>query len=106
MLRPVVLCLVVSAVAAPAKAEVPTATPSETAAPARKKLSYKLQRELEAIPGQIDALEAELAELQGQIADPAFYQKPPAETGAVLGRMESLQRDLDALLERWAELEE
>ncbi len=92
--------------AAPAKAEVPTATPSETAAPARKKLSYKLQRELEAIPGQIDALEAELAELQGQIADPAFYQKPPAETGAVLGRMESLQRDLDALLERWAELEE
>lgn len=92
--------------AAPAKADVPAATPSETAAPARKKLSYKLQRELEAIPGQIDALEAELAVLQGQIADPAFYQKPPAETGAVLGRMESLQRDLDALLERWAELEE
>ncbi|PAU66379.1 ABC transporter ATP-binding protein [Pseudomonas sp. PIC25] len=92
--------------AAPAKAEVPAATPSETAAPARKKLSYKLQRELEAIPGQIDVLEAELAVLQGQIADPAFYQKPPAETGAVLGRMESLQRDLDALLERWAELEE
>ena len=92
--------------AAPAKTEAPAAASSETAAPARKKLSYKLQRELEAIPGQIDALEAELAVLQGQIADPAFYQKPSAETGAVLGRMESLQRDLDALLERWAELEE
>ncbi|PAU62539.1 ATP-binding cassette domain-containing protein [Pseudomonas indica] len=92
--------------AAPAKTEAPAAASSETAAPARKKLSYKLQRELEAIPGQIDVLEAELAVLQGQIADPAFYQKPSAETGAVLGRMESLQRDLDALLERWAELEE
>ncbi|WP_349573050.1 ATP-binding cassette domain-containing protein [Azotobacter salinestris] len=72
----------------------------------RKKLSYKLQRELEAIPGQIDAVEAELAELQGRIADPAFYQQPAAQTGPVLARLEDLQQDLDRLLERWAELEE
>ena len=75
------------------------------AAPAAKKLSYKLQRELEAIPGQIDALEAQLAELQVQIADPAFYQQAPTITGPVLQRLQSLQEELDQLLERWAELE-
>ncbi|WP_349617899.1 ATP-binding cassette domain-containing protein [Azotobacter salinestris] len=92
------------------KREAPATTAVvETASPStvpRKKLSYKLQRELEAIPGQIDAVEAELAELQGRIADPAFYQQPAAQTGPVLARLEDLQQDLDRLLERWAELEE
>lgn len=92
------------------KKEAPATTAVvETASPStvpRKKLSYKLQRELEAIPGQIDAVEAELAELQGRIADPAFYQQPAAQTGPVLARLEDLQQDLDRLLERWAELEE
>ena len=89
-------------------AVAPVAPVTETvkeAAPAAKKLSYKLQRELEAIPGQIDALEAQLAELQGQIADPAFYQQAPTITGPVLQRLQSLQEELDQLLERWAELE-
>ncbi|HCP56370.1 MAG TPA: ABC transporter ATP-binding protein, partial [Pseudomonas sp.] len=53
----------------------PAAPVVEQPAPAKKKLSYKLQRELEAIPGQIDQLEAELAALQEQISDPAFYQQ-------------------------------
>ena len=56
----------------------------------------------EAIPGQIDAHEAQLAELQGQIADPAFYQQAPTITGPVLQRLQSLQEELDQLLERWA----
>ena len=54
---------------------------------------------------EIDALEAQLAELQGQIADPAFYQQAPTITGPVLQRLQSLQEELDQLLERWAELE-
>ncbi|MBC9251383.1 ABC transporter ATP-binding protein [Pseudomonas alcaligenes] len=85
----------------------PVVEPVAEAAPAanKKKLSYKLQRELEAIPGQIDALETQLAELQTQIADPAFYQQPAATTAAVLARMQGLQEELDQLLERWAELE-
>ncbi|GAB3463697.1 ATP-binding cassette domain-containing protein [Azotobacter salinestris] len=92
------------------KREAPATTAlAETASPStvpRKKLSYKLQRELEAIPGQIDAVEAELAELQERIADPVFYQQPTAQTGPVLARLEDLQQELDRLLERWAELEE
>ncbi|ACO77632.1 ABC transporter, ATP binding component [Azotobacter vinelandii CA] len=94
---------------APRKQATAPAAEAETAGPSsasRKKLSYKLQRELEAIPGQIDALEAELAELQERIADPAFYQQPAAQTAPLLARLESLQQELDRLLERWAELEE
>ena len=91
------------------KKEAPAAAAAETASPStvpRKKLSYKLQRELEAIPGQIDAVETELAELQERIADPAFYQQPAEQSSAALARLEGLQQELDRLLERWAELEE
>ncbi|MFJ3263803.1 ATP-binding cassette domain-containing protein [Pseudomonas sp. NPDC086581] len=88
-------------------AEVPVAAPAavEAAAP-KKKLSYKLQRELEAIPGLIEALETEMATLQAETASPTFYQRPPSEAQAVLDRLGALQGELDQLIERWAELEE
>lgn len=82
---------------APAVAEV---------APAKKKLSYKLQRELEALPGRIDEVEKGIEALQAEISDPAFYQQSADVTAAVLSRIEVLQQELDGLLERWAELEE
>ncbi|MEP9316435.1 ATP-binding cassette domain-containing protein [Pseudomonas sp. LABIM340] len=94
-------------VAAPV-VEAPVVAPAaavEAAAP-KKKLSYKLQRELEAIPGQIEALETEMATLQAETAAPNFYQRPPSEAQAVLDRLGSLQGELDQLIERWAELEE
>ncbi|WP_439888130.1 ATP-binding cassette domain-containing protein [Pseudomonas sp. MBLB4123] len=91
-----------SAVVAPTP---PPAASEPAAAPGKKKLSYKLQRELEAIPGQIDGLEAQIAALQEQVGDPAFYQQPAEETAAALARLQALQDELDQLLERWAELE-
>ncbi|RMS60247.1 hypothetical protein ALP65_02336, partial [Pseudomonas aeruginosa] len=75
-------------------------------APAKKKLSYKLQRELEALPGQIDAVEAELAGVQETIAQQDFYLRPQDEQRETLARLDALQQELDALLERWAELED
>ena len=59
----------------------PLATASE--AP-KKKLSYKLQRELEALPGQIETLEAEMAAVQQEISDPAFCgpRSDPCRAGA------------------------
>ncbi len=95
-----------------AKAEAPKAAEPAPVAKAtvaeapKQKLSYKLQRELEAIPGQIEALEAEQAKLQEEISDPAFYQCPPEQTRAVLERLDGLQKELDRLIERWAELED
>ncbi|PVZ20348.1 MULTISPECIES: ATP-binding cassette domain-containing protein [unclassified Pseudomonas] len=71
----------------------------------KKKLSYKLQRELDALPGQIEAQEQKLEALQQQVSAPTFYQRPAAETTAVLAQLEQLQAELDTLVERWAELD-
>ena len=90
-----------------AKAEpAPVAPPVMETQPAKKKLSYKLQRELEALPGQIDEVEQAIEALQREISEAGFYQQPAEATAAVLARLESLQQELDGLLERWAELEE
>ena len=89
-------------------APAPTAAapaPAPAQEPAKKKLSYKLQRELESLPGLIDAQEAKIAQVNEEIAGPTFYQRPAAETAAVLAKLETLQQELDALVERWAELD-
>ncbi|MFR0688216.1 ATP-binding cassette domain-containing protein [Enterobacterales bacterium AE_CKDN230030158-1A_HGKHYDSX7] len=86
--------------------EQPAAVSAPVEAAPKKKLSYKLQRELEAIPGQIEALEAEMAALQEETASPDFYQRPQDEAQAALARLGTLQEELDRLIERWAELEE
>jgi ATP-binding cassette subfamily F protein uup len=94
--KPALATAVVAAVAAVTEA-APTVT--------KKKLSYKVQRELEAIPAQIDALEQKMAALQAEIGSANFYQRPASETSAVLAGLEGLQQEMDAVLERWAELD-
>ena len=86
----------------------PVAEPAKPAqaAPSKPKLSYKLQRELEALPAVLEKLEAELQGLQQQASDPEFYQLPHEQTALVLAALESKQAELDEALERWAELEE
>ncbi|WP_295462081.1 ATP-binding cassette domain-containing protein [uncultured Pseudomonas sp.] len=84
----------------------PVAAPvAAAAAPAKRKLSYKEQRELDALPAAIETAEIELEALQTAIADPGFYQLPAEVTQAKLARMDALQAELDRLIERWAELE-
>jgi ATP-binding cassette subfamily F protein uup len=90
-----------SAVVAPAAAE-----PVQDAAPAaKKKLSYKLQRELEALPGDIDAKEQQIAAVEAEMADAGFYLRPAAETAKVIESLEKLNQELEVLVERWAELD-
>ncbi|QEY58499.1 ATP-binding cassette domain-containing protein [Pseudomonas sp. C27(2019)] len=76
----------------------------DDAAP-KKKLSYKLQRELDAIPEQIEDLETELEALHQQVSQADFYQQPVDVTEAVLAHISTVQNQLDGLIERWAELE-
>ena len=57
------------------------------------------------LPGQIDEVEQRMAEAQEEVNAAGFYQRPIAETSAVLARIEKLQAELDVLVERWAELE-
>src|SRR5499427_2633025 len=72
------------------KHERPTATRAEVARerpPASKKLSYHEQRELEALPARIDALEAEQRALNAKIADPLFYTEPAAVITEAVARL-------------------
>ncbi|MEE4278775.1 MAG: ATP-binding cassette domain-containing protein [Halieaceae bacterium] len=73
---------------------------------AKKKLSYREQRELEALPAEIEALEARQAELQQLSADPGFYSRPRDEVQALLAELAELEPRLEASIERWSELEE
>jgi len=85
---------------------VAAAAPAQDAAPAaKKKLSYKLQRELEALPGDIDAKEQQIAAVEAQMADAGFYLRPAAETAEVIASLEKLNQELEVLVERWAELD-
>ncbi|MFP4160482.1 MAG: ATP-binding cassette domain-containing protein [Ectothiorhodospira sp.] len=72
---------------------------------AASKLSYKDQRELETLPGRIEALESELAALQQTLADPGFYQRSKEEIAATQGAMEEKERALAQAYARWEALE-
>jgi ATP-binding cassette subfamily F protein uup len=86
------------------KAETPAAKSSDKpAAKKPKKLSYKDQREYDALPETIETLETELEALQMQISEPAFYQQTGHE--AVLERLNACEAELEAAFERWEILE-
>jgi ATP-binding cassette subfamily F protein uup len=69
------------------------------------KLSYKLQRELEALPAQIEQLETDIADLTEQTQQPSFFSQARSVTDAVLQQIAEKQAALDACYERWAELD-
>ena len=73
---------------------------------ASSKLTYKLQHELDGLPGVIESLEAEVASLESEIGTPDFYDRPFDETRPVLDAMLSKQTELDAAVDRWVDLEE
>ena len=70
-----------------------------------KKLSYKLQRELEQLPETLEKLENEITELQEKVNDAAFFQQDPKKTDEVLGRLAEAEQELEVAFERWEELE-
>ncbi len=94
-------------VAAPA---VASARPPQQPAPPRErnalraKLGYKAQRELEALPARIDALEAEQKALDVLLADPGFFVRAPQEAAAAASRHAQIEDELMACLERWEAL--
>ncbi|WP_064604141.1 ATP-binding cassette ATPase Uup [Photobacterium sp. J15] len=72
---------------------------------AGKKLSYKLQKELEGLPQKIEDLENEIAQLQELINDPAFFQDVNNDTQATLTRLTEAEEEFEQAFERWEELE-
>ena len=86
--------------------DMPAAKPA--AAPPRRekrKLGYKAQRELDAIPQKIQALEQEQSVLQTKLADPATYRQAGNDVSAMNARLEEIETALLELLERWEALE-
>jgi len=77
----------------------------ETRSRSGKKLSYKLQKELEDLPKKIEELENEIAQLQESINDPAFFQDVKNDTQATLNRLAAVEEEFELAFERWEELE-
>ncbi|MBV0931952.1 ATP-binding cassette domain-containing protein [Marinobacterium weihaiense] len=72
---------------------------------ASKKLSYKLQRELDQLPEQLEHAEAALEALQAQVAAPEFYAGDHENVAATLEKLHQQEQHLETLMERWVELE-
>jgi ATP-binding cassette subfamily F protein uup len=84
------------------------ANPKRRERPPREKdrLSYREARELEALPGIIDALEAEKEALVARLSDPAFYVTGDSSAAKVSAdRLEALEAELDAAYARGENLE-
>ena len=69
------------------------------------KLSYKDQRELDALPAEIETREAAIAELQQTVADPDFYARDGDAVRDALEKLAQAETELERRIERWGELE-
>jgi ATP-binding cassette subfamily F protein uup len=74
--------------------------------PPPRKLSYNLQRELDALPDLIARLEQRVAELRSVVSEPDFYRRPHAEVQPLLDELRTAEAAVDTAVNRWAELEE
>jgi len=72
----------------------------------RTKLSYKETRELEALPGEIEALEAEQQALAEKMSSPEYFRQPPEALRTDRARSAEIEALLMEKLERWHALEE
>jgi ATP-binding cassette subfamily F protein uup len=69
------------------------------------RLSFKEAKELEALPSRIEALELEQAQLNERLADPSLYREQADTVAGLKQRLDGIEADLLALLERWEALE-
>ena len=82
----------------------PQRTPDKREQLQKKKLSYKDQRELDALPALIDALEQEQADIRARLADGTLYQTDLDQAVALQARDGVIEEELMTALERWETL--
>ncbi len=73
---------------------------------AKKRLSFKEQRELENLPKVIGKLEAEIAAIHIQMAETSFYQQSRDKISAKQSELKKLEESLATAFTRWEELEQ
>ena len=87
------------------KSEIEPTRPSDGGTQlSKKKLSYKEQRELDALPARIEALEAEQADIQRALADGSLYSSDAARAAQLLQRNQVIEEELMESIERWTAL--
>jgi len=88
-----------------ASSEKAAAKTQEKPAASAKKRSYKVQRELDMLPAEIERLETEIGEISEQMNQADFYQSERSVTEAVEKNLSDLQQQLNHCYQRWEELE-
>ena len=71
-----------------------------------KKLSYKMQLELDALPRELESLENKVEELQATINTPEFFTKAKQDADKFLAELATTEEKLEVAFERWEHLEE
>ena len=90
--------------AAPKPKPVPQMEERRPAAAA--KLSYKDQRDLDRLPGEIERLEAEIAATEHALNDADLYTRDPKRFAELTDRAAKLRGEKDAAEARWLEVAE
>lgn len=86
--------------------EKPQKKPLAKLRPATLKITFKEERELEALPEKIKDLEEEKKHIYQSLADPAFYRSATSDVAAANSRLQALEKALAAAYLRWEYLEE
>jgi ATP-binding cassette subfamily F protein uup len=73
--------------------------------PKPRKLSFKETRELEGMEAQIQAVEAEIARIEGLFASPEFHRTHATQTNELTTQLAEAKENLTKLFARWEELE-
>ncbi len=91
-------------VIAPSAAPVTSRATATATSVKPRKLSYKEQRELDALPARIEALEAEQKQIAAAMAQPSLYIDDPQRAASLHARTAQVEDELTAALERWEHL--
>ena len=91
--------------AAAAKPGLVRQDPAPAATPAKRKLSFKEQRELEQLPLRIEQLETDIATRSEAMNDPSFFQQDSATIVKANEALAAVQAELDGAYARWSELD-
>ncbi len=84
----------------------PAKKPPPKSRPPDNRMSYKEERELEALPDRIHELEAEKERVCRALVDPGLYRTANRDVAAFNSRLQDLEAELAAAYERWEYLEE
>jgi len=91
------------------KIDRPTPSPLRGSSPpagGRGKLSYKDQRDLDRLPGEIERIEAEIAADEAALHDPDLYARDPGRFAALTKKIEAKRVEKEAAEQRWLEVAE